>query len=257
MKYSVYLLLALIFLSGIPAVHATPSVAQGSFAQYRRITSSPFSGVLNGTFKWTVTDVFGQPSVAKIRVLNNQSSTILNFTMSIDLSTRTEIPSYLIASQNPGASEPLAGADHATKTFFWIDSNPTIGTVVETVLGTAMVNGTATVTLRSGVVMNCWTLVSQSLGASGFSSRSNATLFFMYDQKTGLLVKLQSVASSGNFSTSSDSYLLENTNINSLLSVPLSLTAVEWASLTMSIIALILGGIAVAVAIDLRQFRRK
>ncbi len=189
--------------------------------------------------------------------MNNQSSQIMNFTFYVDLSTRIEIPSYIVASQNPGASQPSAGTDHATRTFLWIDPSPAIGSLIDTVLGTAYVNGTGTVTLRSGVQKNCWTLVSQSVGTGGFGAKSNAMLLFWYDVQTGLLVKLDSEASNGPFNKFSDTFLLENTNINSAVSLPLTLTAVEWASLTMSLIALILGGIAVAVATDLRHFRRR
>ena len=200
--------------------------------------------------------VSGEPPVAKILVLNNQSLNTLNFTFAIDLSTRIEVPSYTVASQNPSTDPPLVGTDHPTRTFFWIDTNPIIGGAVDTVLGSAYLSGTAIVTLRSGVRHDCWTLVSQSIGKTAFGPLVNVTIVFWFDQKTGLLVKLDS-ESKGQFSTANDTFVLKNTNINSLLAVPLTLSAVEWASLTMSIIGLILGGMAVAVAIDLRQFRRR
>ncbi len=217
-------------------------------------SSSSSSNTLSGTFRWDVQGVSGAPPIARILVLNNQSFQSLNFTFAIDLSTRIEIPSYTVASQNPSTDPPVVGTDHPTRTFFWIDTSPTIGSVIDTVLGSAYVNGTAILTLSSGAQHSCWTLVSQALGRAAFGPLVNATIVFWFDQKTGLLIKLDS-ESKGQFSKVSDTYLLQKTNINSLLSIPLTLTAVEWASLTMSVIALILGGIAVAVAMDLRQFR--
>ncbi len=255
MKKIACILLALIVLASVPTVKAAPGLAKGSYAQYNRVTTA-FSNVLNGTFRWDVRSITGDQPVASILVLNNQSSQILNFTMAIDLTSRIEIPSYTVASQNPSTTQPIIGSDHPTRTFFWIDPNPILGSVVDTVLGSAIVNGTAKLSLHSGVVYNCWTLLSQSIGNTGFGSGVNATIEFWYDQHTGLLVKLDSEAG-GLFSKNSDVFLLESTNINSVLALPLTLTAVEWASLTMSIIALILGGIAVAVAMDLTQFRRR
>ncbi len=240
----------------MPTVNAAPALGKGSYAQYSRVTTSPSSGVLNGTFRWYVQSISEEPPIAKFSVLNNQSSQILNFTFAIDLSSRIEIPSFTVASQNPLTNQPSTGTDHPTRTFFWIDPNPGMGTVVDTVLGSAFVNGTAKLSLHSGVGYNCWTLVSQTVGNTGNEPSVIATIQFWYDQKTGLLVKLDSEATS-QFSKASDVFILESTNINSVFSLPLTLTAVEWASLTMFIIALILGGIAVAVAIDLSQFRRR
>lgn len=245
----------LVGLASLPTVSAAPVLSKGSYAEYRRVTVSS-SSTLNGTFRWDVQGVSGEPPIARILVLNNQSSQSLNFTFAIDLSTRIEIPSYTVASQNPSTDPPVVGSDHPTRTFFWIDPNPTIGSVIDTDMGSAYVNGTAKVTLNSGAQHNCWTLVSQTLGKTTFGPLVNATVVFWYDRITGLLIKLDSEAR-GQFSSVSDIYLLQNTNVNSLLSAPLTLTAVEWASLTMSVIALILGGLAVAVAMDLRQFRRR
>jgi hypothetical protein len=247
--------LTLLLIASIPSVYAAPAIGKGSFAQYSRLTTSTSSGVLNGTFRWDVQAVYGEPPIAEIAVLNNQSSQITSFTFAIDLSSRTEIPSYTVASQNPTSNQPSISTDHPTKTFFWIDPTPSIGTVVDTVLGSAIVNGTSRLTLRTGISYNCWVLVSQSIGNTGSITTANATLKFWFDQKTGLLIKLDS-ESRGQFSSQSDAFLLQSTDVSSLLSVPLTLTAVEWASLTMSVIALILGGLAVAVAIDLGQFRR-
>ena len=256
MRNLTWLPLALICLASLPTVNAAPALSKGSYAQYQRVTTSSSTNTLNGTFRWDVQAVSGEPPIARILVLNNQSSNSLNFTFAIDLSTRVEIPSYTVASQNPSTDPPLVGTDHPTRTFFWIDPNPTIGAAVDTVLGSAYVNGTAKVTLSSGAQHNCWTLVSQSLGKTASGPLVNSTIVFWFDQRTGLLIKLDS-ESKGQFSKASDTYLLQNTNINSLLSIPLTLSAVEWASLTMSVLALILGGIAVAVAMDLRQFRRR
>ncbi len=255
MKKTACLLLILLSLASFPAVKAAPALSKGSYAQYSRVTSSFSTGVLNGTFRWDVRSV-SEPAIANIVILNNQSSQILNFTLAIDLSSRIEIPSYTVASQNPSSSQPTAGSEHPTKTFFWIDPNPTLGSVIDTVLGAAIVTGAAKVTLHSGVVYNCWTLLSQTIGNTESRIKVNATIKFWYDQITGLLVKLDSEAT-GQFSKASDIFLLQRTNINSEFTPPLFLTAVEWASLTMSIIALILGGLAVAVAIDLTHFRRK
>src|SRR5712692_4470506 len=143
MRNSVCLLLALLFLASMPNVYAAPAIGKGSFAQYSRLTTSPSSGVLNGTFRWDVQSISGEPRIAKISVLNNQSSQIIHFTFAIDLSSRIEIPSYTVASQNPSTNQPSISVDHPTRTFFWIDPNPVIGTVVDTVLGSAVVNGTA------------------------------------------------------------------------------------------------------------------
>lgn len=256
MKHLAWLLLALLCFASLPAVYAAPALVKGSFAQYYRTSTSSSSGILNGTFRWQVQSVFGEPPIAKIAVLNNQSSQILNFTFAIDLASRIEIPSFTVAAQNPSSSQPVVGTDHLTRTFFWIDPNPAVGSVIDTVLGSAYVNGTATITLRSGGVYNCWTAISQTIGTTGFGSTINATILFWFDQKTGLLIKLDS-ESSGQFNSASDTFVLQSTNVNSLLSGLSTLTAIEWASLTMSIIALILGGIAVAVTMDLRQFRRR
>ncbi len=253
MRNLTWLLLVLLCLASLPTVRAAPGLSKGSFAEYQRVTTSS-SNTLNGTFRWDVQAVSGEPPIAKILVLNNQSFQSLNFSFAIDLSSRIEIPSYTVASQNPSTDSPIVGTDHPTRTFFWIDPNPTIGSVIDTVLGSAYVNGSARVTLSSGTQHSCWTLVSQTLGKTAFGPLVSATIVFWFDQKTGLLIKLDS-ESKGQFSRVSDTYLLQNTNINSLLSIPLTLTAIEWASLTMSVIALILGGIAVAVAMDLRQFR--
>lgn len=248
--------LTLLLVMTMPTAYAAPAIGKGSYAQYSRLTTSISTGVLNGTFRWDVQSLYGTPPIAKISVVNNQTSQSTSFTLAVDLSSRIEIPSYAIASQNPSSNQPSIGTDHPTRTFFWIDPNPVIGTVVDTVLGSAVVNGSAKLTLGSGIVYNCWNLVSQTIGKTGSSTTANATIRFWFDQQTGLLIKLDS-ESKGAFSRDSDIFLLESTNINSLLSVPLTLTAVEWASLTMSIIALILGGIAVAVAIDVGQFRRR
>ncbi len=259
MRRTASFILLTLLVANLPIVRGAPSLTQNSFAQYQRTTISA-SGVLsNGTFEWQVLTVSGQPPLAKVEVVNNQSSRIINFTYYIDVSTRVETPSYNVAYQNPSTLNPSVGVDHATKTFFWIDPNPPIGSIVETVLGTAFVNGTGTVRLHSGVIKSCWILVSQSLGTGGsFLGTSNATLTLWYDQQTGLLVKLDSEAqSSAGFGSSSDVFLLNSTNVVSLYNPPTTLSAVEWASLTLSILALVLSGIAVAVAMDLRQFRRR
>lgn len=258
MKLCAFLLVCVVILGLLPSALAAPSLSNGSYALYQRVTTSQFL-TLNGTFRWDVKMVSSRSPIAQIAVLNNRSYDFVNFTYYVDMFSRIEIPSYTIAYQNPASSSPQAGADHATKTFFWIDTDVVLGSVVETVLGSAFVNGTAPVPLRSGATKNCWTLVSKSLGQGGFGGgqTSNATIVFWYDQKTGLLVKLDSESSSGQFGRTSDVLELLSTNIDSAASQPLTMTATEWASLTMSTVALILGGFAVAVAMDLRQFRRK
>ena len=157
MRNLTWLLLALLCLASLPTVSAAPALSKGSFALYQRVTTSS-SSTLNGTFRWDVQDVSGEPPIARILVFNNQSFQSSNFTFAIDLSTRIEIPSYTVASQNPSTNPPLVGTDHPTRTFFWIEPNPTIGSVIDTVLGSAYVNGTAKVNLRSGTQYNCWTL---------------------------------------------------------------------------------------------------